>query len=572
MSFNSKNIPLLELFKSYDKSVFSSDLLAGLTLGLILIPQGIAYAIIAGLPPIFGLYSALIPPIIYAFLGTSRRLSIGAAAMDSLIIGAGLSALNYSNQLDYVSAAITVCFLAGFVQLVLGILRFGFFANFLSKPVISGFTSAASIIIAMSQLKNVFGLDIPSSNQVQKSVENLVKHLDETNWTTFIVALSTAVLLIGIKKISKLIPGPIIVVTIFTALTYFMHLDSEYGLKIVGEVPSGFPPFTGSWFLWEDLIKLAPLALTIALISYMQSISIAKSLQDMKNDHEVDNNQEMRAIGVGAMIGSLFGTYSSAGGFSRSAVNQEAGAKTPVSLIIASVFILIVLLFLTGPFYFLPKAVIGAIIITAILKLIDLKYAIELFKMSKEDFFMLLITFGVTLTVGIIEGLGIGIFVSIALLLFKSTNPHIAVCGRIPNSKNFRNINRFQDVETWENILIVRIDSNLYFANIDTVKSFIKTELLKKPQTELVVIKAESISAIDTTSLKALDEFVKSLQSQNIQVYFSGVIGPVRDLFYKIGFIDTIGKESLFLDAECAVNHFLKHENDQHQSKANQHN
>ncbi|MEZ4936495.1 MAG: sulfate permease [Crocinitomicaceae bacterium] len=568
----SKNIPLLELLKNYNRNVFGSDLLSGLTLGLILIPQGIAYAIIAGLPPIFGLYSALIPPIVYAFLGSSRRLSIGAAAMDSLIIGAGLSALNYSNQLDYVSAAITVCFLAGFVQLVLGILRFGFFANFLSKPVISGFTSAASIIIAMSQLKNVFGLDIPSSNQVQKSVENLVKHLDETNWTTFIVALSTAVLLIGIKKISKLIPGPIIVVTIFTALTYFMHLDSEYGLKIVGEVPSGFPPFTGSWFLWDDLIKLAPLALTIALISYMQSISIAKSLQDMKNDHEVDNNQEMRAIGVGAMIGSLFGTYSSAGGFSRSAVNQEAGAKTPVSLIIASVFILIVLLFLTGPFYFLPKAVIGAIIITAILKLIDLKYAIELFKMSKEDFFMLLITFGVTLTVGIIEGLGIGIFVSIALLLFKSTNPHIAVCGRIPGSKNFRNINRFQDVETWENILIVRIDSNLYFANIDTVKSFIKTELLKKPQTELVVIKAESISAIDTTSLKALDEFVKSLQSQNIQVYFSGVIGPVRDLFYKIGFIDTIGKESLFLDAECAVNHFLKHENDQHQSKANQHN
>lgn len=568
----SQFMPIIDLLKSYSRKTFGNDLLSGLTLGLILIPQGIAYAIIAGLPPIFGLYSALIPPVIYSFLGTSRRMSIGAAAMDSLIIGAGLSALNYSSGLNYVSAAITVCFLAGLVQLILGLLRFGFFANFLSKPVISGFTSAASIIIAASQSRNVLGLNIPSSNQIQKVIESIFRHFYEVNWTTFLIAATCSGILLGLKKISKMIPGPIIVVAIFTSLTYFLSWNANYDLKIVGEVPSGFPPFTGSWILWEDMIKLAPLGLTIALISYMQSISIAKSLQDMKNDHEIDNNQEMRAIGIGALVGSFFGSYSSAGGFSRSAVNQEAGAKTPVSLIVASLFILIVLLFLTGPFYYLPKTVIGAIIITAILKLVDLRYAIKLFKVSKEDFFMLLITFGTTLTVGIIEGLGVGIFVSIALLLFKSTKPHIAVCGQIPNSNLFRNLSRFDDLKTWEGILILRIDSNLYFANIDAVKTFIKNELKKNPKVELIILKGESINSIDTSSINILKDFILQLRKQGIEVYFSGLIGPVRDELYKNEFIKEIGEDVLFLDPISAINHFKTKEKGKHHSKAHQHN
>ncbi len=568
----SKYFPLFHTLKDYDAKTFKSDGLSGLTLGLILIPQGIAYAIIAGLPPIFGLYSALIPPIIYAFIGTSRRMSIGAAAMDSLIIGAGLSALNYSSPMNYVSAAITVCFLAGMTQLIFGFLRFGFFANFLSKPVISGFTSAAALIIAMSQVKNVLGLQMENSNQIQVVVRELAENIGDTNTLSFILALASATILISLKRISKLIPGPIIVVILATTLTYFLNWETKNDLNVVGTVPSGFPPFTGDWILWDDLLKLAPLGLTIALISYMQSISIAKSLQDMKNDHEVDNNQEMKAIGIGAIVGSMFGSYSSAGGFSRSAVNQEAGAKTPISLIIASVFILIVLFFLTGPFYFLPKAVIGAIIITAILKLVDLKFALELLKVSKEDFAMLIITFLVTLTVGIIEGLGIGVFVSIALLLFKSTKPHIAVCGRIKGTQNYRNLDRFDDLETWDEILILRIDTNLYFANIDTVKSFIKEKLQNDDKIKLIIIKSESINSIDMSSLKVLEEFIKQLSDQQIQVYFSGVIGPVRDLFYQTKFIDTIGEDVLFTDTTSAIQKFLTEEDDQGHSIAIQHN
>lgn len=572
MSKKANHIPLINTISNYSAQTFGRDSLSGLTLGLILIPQGIAYAIIAGLPPIFGLYSALIPPVIYAFLGTSRRMSIGAAAMDSLIIGAGLASLNYVTELNYVSAAITVCFMAGITQILFGFLRFGFFANFLSKPVISGFTSAAAIIIAMSQVKNVLGLSIPNSNQVHKVIDNIFQNISDVNTTTLFIGLGCMVILVLLKKISKLIPGPIIVIMIFTAVVYFSELHLNSDVKIVGVVPSGFPPLTAKWILWEDFLKLAPLALTIALVSYMQSISIAKSLQDMKNDHEVDSNQEMKAIGISAVIGSFFGTYSSAGGFSRSAVNQEAGAKTPISLIVASIFILLTLLFLTDLFFYLPKTVIGAIIITAIVKLVDYKYALELFKFSKEDFAMLMITFGVTLTVGIIEGLGVGVFVSIALLLFKSTKPHIAVCGRIPGTDNFRNIDRFPDLETFDEILILRIDTSLYFANVDSVKTFIKSKLQSDESIKLIIIKAESINSIDSTSLKVLQEFIESLQKQNIKVFFSGVIGPVRDKLYQTNFIKTIGEDCLFLNTMSAIQEYRNEQSDSNKSRATQHN
>jgi SulP family sulfate permease len=292
----------------------------------------------------------------------------------------------------------------------------------------------------------------------------------------------------------------------------------------------------------------------------------------MKNDHEVDSNQEMKAIGIGAVVGSFFGTYSSAGGFSRSAVNQEAGAKTPISLIVASIFILLTLLFLTDLFFYLPKTVIGAIIITAIVKLVDYKYALELFKFSKEDFAMLMITFGVTLTVGIIEGLGVGVFVSIALLLFKSTKPHIAVCGRIPGTDNFRNIDRFPDLETFDEILVLRIDASLYFANVDSVKTFIKSKLQADESIKLIIIKAESINSIDSTSLKVLQEFIESLHKQNIKVFFSGVIGPVRDKLYQTNFIKTIGEDCLFLNTMSAIQEYRNEQSDSNKSRATQHN
>jgi SulP family sulfate permease len=572
MQSKNKYIPLLDTLKNYHLSLFKKDALSGITLGLILIPQGIAYAIIAGLPPIFGLYSAVIPPIVYSFFGTSRRMSIGAAAMDSLIIAAGLSTLNYTNQLDYISAAITVCFLAGITQIVLGIFKFGFFANFLSKPVISGFTSAAALIIALSQVKNIFGIDIENSNQIQYVVTSIFKNIQYTNYPTFIFGLSCIVLLLALKRISKKIPGPVVAVFIFTLITYILKDGFAQNFDLVGNVPSGFPEFTGSLILWNDIIKLSPLVLTIALISYMQSISIAKSLQDIKNDHEVDNNQEMRAIGLGAVAGSLFGSYSSAGGFSRSAVNLEAGAKTPVSLIIGSLFILATLLFMTDLFYYLPKSIIAAIIITAIIRLIDIKYAISLFKTSKEDFAMLIITFAVTISIGITEGLGVGVFLSIALLLFKSTKPHIAICGRIPNTDNFKNIKRFDNLETYKDILILRIDSNLYFANIDTVTSFIKDQLYKNDEIKLILIKAESINSIDSTSLKILEDFILKLKGQGVSVSFSGVIGPVRDLFYKTKFIDKLGDNHLFINPLSAIEDFQNATPDQNKSFANQHN
>ena len=337
--------PILQWLPGYKKSYLSGDIGAGLTVGVMLIPQGMAYAMIAGLPPVFGLYASLIPQVIYAIMGTSRQLAVGPVAMDSLLVATGLGALALTGIDEYIAMAIFLALFMGAIQLGLGLLRMGFLVNFLSKPVISGFTSAAAIIIGLSQLKHLLGTSIERSNQVHILLKNAFITITDTNLITLGIGIAAIILIKIIKKINKSIPGALVVVVLGILGIYLFGLN-DLGVKIVGEVPSGLPSFKVPSIDYSRITELAPIALTLALIAFMEAISVAKAVEEKHSDYEVDPNQELIALGTSNIIGSLFQSYPTTGGFSRTAVNVQAGAKTGVAPIVSAIVVGLTLLFL----------------------------------------------------------------------------------------------------------------------------------------------------------------------------------------------------------------------------------
>lgn len=551
-----RHLPFLEWLPTYKKSYLSGDISAGITVGIMLIPQGMAYAMIAGLPPVFGLYASLIPQVMYALLGTSRQLAVGPVAMDSLLVASGLGALAISGIDEYISMAIFLALFMGIIQLGLGLLRMGFLVNFLSKPVISGFTSAAAIIIGLSQLKHLLGTTIERSNQVHVLLGNAFKTIGDTHLITLGIGVLAIIVIKLIKKIHKSIPAALVVVILGVLGIYLFGLH-EQGVKIVGEVPSGLPSFKVPTIDFSRVSELLPIALTLALIAFMEAISVSKAVEEKHEDYEVDSNQELIALGSANIIGSLFQSYPTTGGFSRTAVNDQAGAKTGVAPIISALVVGLTLLFLTPLFYYLPNAVLAAIIMVAVFGLIDVKYPIELFKKRRDEFFLLLATFLITLTIGIKEGILLGVLVSLLLLVYRTSRPHIAVLGRIKNTDYFKNITRFpEDTEQFDDFLIVRFDAQLYFGN----KEFFKKELQKHLSTKIgqikyVILNAEAINYIDSSAVHMLRKMISDLKSEDITFVVAGAIGPTRDILYSSGLINDIGKEHLFVKTNEAFEH-----------------
>ncbi len=549
-------VPILGWLPHYNKGLLQHDLLAGLTVGVMLIPQGMAYAIIAGLPPVYGLYAALVPQVVYAILGTSRQLSVGPVAMDSLLVAAGLAAMHVTSPEMYISLAILLAFLMGGIQFLLGVARLGFLVNFLSKPVISGFTSAAAIIIGMNQLKHLFGVEIGRSNQVHELLFNVLEAATRIHPITFVIGVAGIVVIYIVKKINAALPAALIVVVLGILLVQMGGLN-EMGVQIVGEIPDGLPAFKWPIFSFELANELMPIAITLALVAFMEAIAVSKAVQEKHKNYEVDANQELIALGASNILGSFFGTYPVTGGFSRTAVNDKAGAKTGVSALVAAVLIGLTLLFLTPLFYYLPKAVLASVIIVAVAGLIDYKYPIYLWKLKKEDFIMLLFTFVVTLTVGIKEGIITGVLVSIATLVFRSTRPHYAVLGKLKGTDIYRNVKRFKEVEEIPGVLILRYDAQLYFANINHFKQSLKAEIKKKTeQLHLVILDFESVNGMDTSAIYGLQDIIQELKSEQINVALADVKGPVRDLLKKSGIVQELGENNFFLQVANAVGRY----------------
>ncbi|RZS93295.1 SulP family inorganic anion transporter [Aquimarina brevivitae] len=543
-----KIFPIIQWLPVYKKSWLSGDIAAGITVGIMLIPQGMAYAMIAGLPPVFGLYAALVPQVMYAFMGTSKQLAVGPVAMDSLLVASGLGALALSGIEEYIAMAIFLALFMGAIQLLLGLLRMGFLVNFLSKPVISGFTSAAAITIGMSQVKHLLGINVTNTTQLISLFQHIIEKLHTINLIAVSIGLISIFIILGLKKIHTKIPAALVIVILGIVATYFFNLEA-FGLQIVGNVPEGLPSFVLPTLDTTKFPELFTIAITLALIAFMEAISVSKAIEEKHQDYEVDANQELIALGTANIVGSLFQSYPVTGGFSRTAVNDQAGAKTGVAALVSVLIVGLTLLFLTPIFYYLPKSILAAIIMVAVFGLIDISYPITLYKNSKDEFYLLLLTFGLTLLIGIKEGILIGVLASLLLLVYRTSKPHIAILGNIKGTDYFKNINRFGDeVIIDEKVLILRFDAQLYFGNKDYFKKELYKEIQRKnAKLSTVILNAESINYIDSSAIHMLKQVIMDLKKKNISFLVSGAIGPARDIIFSSGLIDLIGRNNLFV-------------------------
>ena len=551
-------IPILEWLPNYKKKWLKGDIGAGLTVGVMLIPQGMAYASIAGLPAVYGLYASIIPILIYAFFGTSRQLAVGPVAMVSLLTATAIGAFQGLTLTEYISYAILLALLVGLIQFLLGLFRLGFLVNFLSHPVVSGFTSAAALIIGLSQLKHILGIDIQRSHHVHEIILQAVEKFSEVNWIALIIGLLGIFIIIVSKKVNKSLPGQLFAVVFgILAVTLFGLGEGNNAVSIVKDIPSSLPIFEIPKFDLNIIEILMPMALTIALISFMESIAVAKAIQTKHREYKVIPNQELISLGLANIIGSFFQSYPTTGGFSRTAVNDQAGAKSGLASIFSALLIVITLLFLTPLFYNLPKTILASVIMVAVFGLIDYKEAIHLYKSNITDFWMLVVTFICTLGLGIEIGIGVGVVLSLALVLLRTTRPHTAELARIPNTHFYRNIERFDNLEVKDDILIYRFDAQLFFANVDYFKERLYDyDRQKGKQLKALIIDGESINNVDSTAIHAFEEIVLDFNSRNVEVYFTGIKGPVRDKFKSSGFINMAKEDHFFLSIQEAIDYY----------------
>lgn len=536
-------VPFVRTMRAYRRADLRPDLTAGLTTAVMLIPQGMAYAMLAGLPPIVGLYASVIPLALYALFGSSRELAVGPVAMVSLLVATGVGAIAPVGSTEFIAYAVVLAGMVGVIQLGMGLARAGFLVNFLSHPVISGFTSAAALIIGFSQLKHLLGVDIPRSHHVHEVVANALGELANASAPTVILGVASIVALIALKRWRPVFPRALTVVVAGSLAVWALGLVSS-GVAIVGGVPGGFPTPGVPSFDSATLVELLPIAITIALVGFMESISVAKAFA-RRAKYDVDPNQELIGLGAANIGGALFGAYPVTGGFSRTAVNAQAGARSTLASLITAVVIALTLVFFTPLFYYLPKAVLAAIIMTAVFGLIDVREVKHLWAVKRSDLALLVVTFVATLTLGIEPGILVGVGASLLWFVVRSTRPHTAVLGRRPNGA-FRNVARHADATGVDGVLIVRMDASFYFGNVTFLKDTLRRLERESPTPiRAVVLDASAINNLDSSADAALNELLEDYQGRGIQLILARVKGPVMDVLERSGFANKAGRESI---------------------------
>lgn len=543
--------PILNWLPRYSRKDFAGDLPAGLAVGVMLVPQGMAYALIAGLPVVYGLYAALVPQVIYAAMGTSRALAVGPVAMDSLLVASGLAGLAMVGSERYIELALLLALMMGAIQFALGTFRLGFLSDFLSRPVISGFTSAAALIIGFNQLGNLLGIPITRSAQLHELVLSTGDHLADIHLPTAAIGALSMAILVGIKRKAPRVPGALVVVVLGIAA---VALDAV-ATRTVGAVPSGLPHFHVPTFSADDLRTLFPVASTIALIAFMEAFSVAKSIAQNTKDHEVDANQELRALGLANVLGSMFGAYPTTGGFSRTAVNHRGGARTGISALISAAVVALTLTFLTDLFEFLPKAVLGAIIAVAVVGLVDVQYFRKLWSTHRNEALLLLTTFFITAFSGMVAGIASGVSLSIVLTMYRASRPHAAELGWIEGV--YRNLNRFPSAVKAPGQLLVRYDGPLNYASQSHFKDYILSRIaIREDEGDPIrrlVLSAKSIPYLDATATDMLEDLLDEFDTKGIQMAWAGAIGPVRDRLTKSGLMHRIGESNFHTELAYAM-------------------
>ena len=548
--------PIYKDLVNYNKSALFGDLIAGLSIAIIVIPQGLAYAMIAGLPPIYGLYAALIPQLIHGIMGTSRHPAVGPVALDSLVVAIALGTLSITAVDDLVAVAIFLAGMVGILQILMGILRMGILTNYLSRPVISGFTSAAAIIIGLSQVENLLGIQIESTNQIQKMLVPIMQNLNESDWMTLMVGLASVALILLAKKYVPKFPSALLVSVFGILLIWSTRWDLQ-GVDIVGHIPGGLPMMSVNQVSTDLIRDMFPFALTLAIIGYVEIISITKELEEKEEKYALVPNQELMALGAANLVGSFFQSYPVSASFSRSAVKFQNGAKTGMAAIFCAFFVGLTLLLLTSLFYYLPIAVLAGIIMVAVIRLVNVRYAIDLYNTRRDEFFLLLITCLLTLFAGITEGILVGTLLSLLLMVIRTSKPHYAVLARVSGTNYYKNISRFETENAVDDdLLIIRFDAQLFFGNREYFKDVITSEVNKKPQLRGFILVARGITYIDSSGLSTLRIMIRWFQEKNIRFMIAGAIGPARDVLQRSSLTALIQEKNMFAKTADAVDSF----------------
>ncbi|WP_281016695.1 MULTISPECIES: sulfate permease [unclassified Minwuia] len=545
-------LPVLDWGRTYSRETLVNDLVAAVIVTIMLIPQSLAYALLAGLPPEAGIYASIAPIVLYALFGTSRVLAVGPVAVVSLMTATAISQVADQGSAGYLAAALLLAALSGGILLIMGVFRLGFLANFLSHPVIAGFITASGILIAASQLGHVLGINARGHTLIE-IVQSLVTNLNQINPVTVLIGVAATGFLFWVRKHLKrsllalglgAMPadiltkaGPVAAVAVTTLLVWGLGLDSE-GVKIVGAVPQSLPPLTMPPMDVELIRLLLVPALLISVIGFVESVSVAQTLAARKRQR-IDPNQELIGLGAANLGAAFTGGYPVTGGFARSVVNADAGAATPAAGAFTAVGLAFAAIALTPLVHFLPKATLAATIIVAVLSLVDLSILQKTWRYSRADFSAVLATIVLTLTLGVEVGVSTGVILSLALHLYKSSRPHVAEVGLVPGSQHFRNILRHK-VETDPSVVSLRVDESLFFVNARFLEDLVLNRLSGNKDIRHVVLMCSAINEIDYSALESLETINQRLESIDVRLHLSEVKGPVMDRLQTTHFLDRL--------------------------------
>jgi sulfate permease, SulP family len=547
-------LPIFEWLPGYSRANLNGDLVAGLTVGAMLVPQGMGYALLAGLPPQVGLYAAVLPLLAYAAIGGSRQLGVGPTAISSLLTAALVAKLAAGDPAVAVALASTLAVMVGLMRVALGVGRLGFMVGFLSRPVLSGFTSAAAILIGASQVKHLLGIKLEHSERVHEIVWNALGRFDEIQGPTVAVGAAGIVLLAAVRRWRPTWPGALIVVGLATAAVSLFGLEG-HEVSVVGDIPGRLPSIAMPTEGFDRLGDMVPTALAITMLGFVESIAIAKVFAQ-RNGYTVNPNRELVALGVCTVAAGVSQSYPVSGSFSRTAVNAASGARTQMAGIISAVVVALTLVVLTPLFRPLPHAVLASVVIMAVAGLVDVGEARRLWAVKRSDFWLLAVAFAGTLVLGVELGLGVSVIASLAVVLRQTTRPHIAVVGRIPGTTQFRNVERSPAAETTDGVVVLRVDAPLYFANIDYVREKLaKVEAKEGDGLRVVVLDASSVTELDSSADSALGEVAADLAGRGIEFYLAGVKGRLLDVMRRSGSYARIGPGNFFLSDDEAVRH-----------------
>ncbi len=534
-------LPVLDWGRSYDRNALSNDMIAALIVTIMLIPQSLAYALLAGLPPEAGIYASIVPILLYALFGTSRALAVGPVAVVSLLTASAIGQVAEQGTAGYAVAALTLAFLSGGFLFLLGVFRLGFLANFLSHPVIAGFITASGILIAASQIKHILGVPAQGHTLPEMLVAT-VSQLSELNWITLVIGTTATAFLFWVRKGLKLMlnrlgasafvaelatkAGPVVAVIGTTVAVWALSLADE-GVKVVGAVPQSLPPLTMPSFSPDLIQALLVPAILISIIGFVESVSVAQTLAAKKRQR-IDPDQELIGLGAANLGAAFTGGYPVTGGFSRSVVNFDAGAETPAAGAFTAIGLAIAATALTPLVYYLPKATLAATIIVAVLSLVDLSILKKTWSYSRADFVAVAATIVLTLSLGVEVGVASGVIISVLLHLYKTSKPHVAEVGRVSGSEHFRNILR-HNVETDPRVLSLRIDESLYFVNARFLEDLIQSRVTEGCNIAHVILMFSAVNEVDYSALESLEAVNARLKDMGVGLHFSEVKGPIMD-------------------------------------------